>query len=187
MGTEISIMVLLVFMIVGALIAAETKSLLSSVISLGAVGVGVSIAFLFIAAPDLAIVQVSVEVLLLLFFIRATIGREVEHVKGQIRWPGLLVAILLCAGVLAFGVYALGSLPSFGSPVISTVKGAPSNLYLEHSLKETGAPNVVAGIILDYRGYDTLGEATVLFASILGALAILRGRARRGKERGKQT
>ena len=95
MGTEISILVLLVFMIVGALIAAETRSLLSSVISLGAVGVGVSIAFLFIAAPDLAIVQVSVEVLLLLFFIRATIGREVQHVKGQIRWPGLLPAILL--------------------------------------------------------------------------------------------
>lgn len=186
MGTDISIMVLLVFMIVGALIATETKSLLSSVISLGAVGVGVSIAFLFVAAPDLAIVQVSVEVLLLLFFVRATIGREVEHVKGQIRWPGLLLAILLCAGVLAYGVYALRGLPPFGSPVISAVKEAPSNLYLEKSLKETGAPNVVAGIILDYRGYDTLGEATVLFTSILGALAILRGRAKRGKDRGKE-
>ena len=186
MGTEIYILILLVFMIVGALVATETRSLLSSVISLGAIGVGVSIAFLFIAAPDLAIVQVSVEVLLLLFFIRSTIGREVEHVKGQIRWPGLVLAILLSAGVLAFGIYALRSLPAFGDPVIAAVKEAPSNLYLRESLKETGAPNVVAGIILDYRGYDTLGEATVLFASILGALAILRGRAKREKTEGKK-
>jgi multisubunit Na+/H+ antiporter MnhB subunit len=37
----------------------------------------------------------------------------------------------------------------------------------------------VAGVILDYRGYDTLGEATVLFTSILGATIILRARSRK--------
>jgi multisubunit Na+/H+ antiporter MnhB subunit len=183
MGTETYLIILLAFMIVGAIIAAETRSLLSSVISLGAIGVGVSIAFLFIAAPDLAIVQVSVEVLLLLFFIRSTIGREVEHVQGQIRWPGLAFAILLSCAVLGIGIFALRGLPRFGYPIIETVKEAPSNIYLSKGLKETGAPNIVAAIILDYRGYDTLGEATVLFTAVLGALAILRGRAKRGKEK----
>ena len=43
----------------------------------------------------------------------------------------------------------------------------------------------MTGILLDYRAYDTLGEATVLFTAIIGALAILRGRARKKKEEKK--
>jgi multisubunit Na+/H+ antiporter MnhB subunit len=46
-------------------------------------------------------------------------------------------------------------------------------------LKETGAANIVTAVLLDYRAYDTLGEATVLFTSIVGALAILRKKARK--------
>ena len=42
--------------------------------------------------------------------------------------------------------------------------------------------NTVTAILLDYRAYDTLGEATVLFCSVLGALAILRKTARKSKE-----
>ena len=56
--------------------------------------------------------------------------------------------------------------------------------YLEEGLEATGSGNIVTSVILDYRAFDTLGEATVLFASIIGALAILRGRAR-GKARDK--
>ncbi len=46
----------------------------------------------------------------------------------------------------------------------------------------TGATNTVAAVLLDYRAYDTLGEATVIFVSIIGAYAILRrvGRKKEG-------
>jgi multisubunit Na+/H+ antiporter MnhB subunit len=40
--------------------------------------------------------------------------------------------------------------------------------------QETGAANIVASIVLDYRAYDTMGEVTVLFTAILGALTVLR-------------
>jgi len=70
-------------------------------------------------------------------------------------------------------------LPSFGTPSFTLNPDAPSNRYLLNGLKETGAGNIVNGIIFDYRGYDTLGEATILFTSILGALAILRVYARK--------
>jgi multisubunit Na+/H+ antiporter MnhB subunit len=59
------------------------------------------------------------------------------------------------------------------------VDGSPSQTYVEKGLADTGAANVVAAIILDYRGYDTLGEATVLFTSILGATVILRAKSRK--------
>jgi multisubunit Na+/H+ antiporter MnhB subunit len=180
MGTEVILIILLSFMLAGALIAVETKNLLSSVISLGAIGVGTSVAFLFLMAPDLAIVQIAVEVVLLIFLIRATIARDVIPQRGHIAWGGLAVVVVLLAGLLAFGAYAFRDLGGFGQPIIAAVQDAPSNRYLARGMKETGAANIVAAVILDYRGYDTLGEATVLFAAILGALTILRVRSRSG-------
>ena len=178
MGVEIYLLILLVFMIIGALIAVEMKSLLSTVIALGAIGFGLSIAFLFLKAPDLAIVQIAVEVVLLIFLIRATIRRDVVATTGHIRWYGLVVSICLIAVVFGIGLYAFRSLGNFGEPVIAAVGEAPSNEYLAEGLKETGSVNIVTAVLLDYRAYDTLGEATVLFAAIIGALAILRGRAK---------
>lgn len=46
--------------------------------------------------------------------------------------------------------------------------------YIEHGVEEVGGTNIVTDIVFDYRGYDTLGEATVLFTSIAGAIALLR-------------
>ena len=53
-----------------------------------------------------------------------------------------------------------------------------SNIYIKEGLEKTGASNIVTSILLDYRAYDTLGEATVLFTAIIGALAIFREKAR---------
>jgi len=48
------------------------------------------------------------------------------------------------------------------------------NYYITHGLKEVGGTNIVTDIVFDYRGYDTIGEATVLFTAIAGAIALLR-------------
>ena len=180
MEVEVVLVILLVFMAAGALIAVETKTLLSSVISLGAVGVGMSIAFLFLGAPDLALVQIGVEVVLLVFLIRATIGRDIVPEEGRVPWFGVAVVAVLLAALLFFAVSAFRSLETFGVPIFSVLQTAPSNHYLESGLTETGAANIVTSVILDYRAYDTLGEATVLFTAIIGALAVLRGRSQRG-------
>jgi multisubunit Na+/H+ antiporter MnhB subunit len=183
MGTEIYLLILLAFMIIGAIIAVETKNLLSAVISVGAVGFGLSVSFLFLRAPDLAIVQVAVEVVLLIFMIRATISRDTIPERGHIGWPGLIGVVLLTICVFVFGVFAFRDFAEFGTPVIEAVAEAPSNTYIENGLEETGASNIVTSILLDYRAYDTLGEATVLFAAVIGALAVLRGRSRSKKGR----
>ena len=68
-------------------------------------------------------------------------------------------------------------LPAFGEPLLRVSKG-----YIAEGFGITRAANIVTAILLDFRAYDTLGEATVLFASVLGALALLRkdGKVRRG-------
>ena len=75
---------LLVFMVIGSVVAVETRNLLSAVISVSAVGFALSVAFLFLGAPDIAITQLVVEVLVLiiliflflLLFFRAILSKE---------------------------------------------------------------------------------------------------------------
>jgi multisubunit Na+/H+ antiporter MnhB subunit len=45
---------------------------------------------------------------------------------------------------------------------------------IENAQEETGSNNVVAAVLFDYRGLDTLGEATILFTAVTGVLLLLR-------------
>jgi multisubunit Na+/H+ antiporter MnhB subunit len=161
--------ILLIFMIFSAIIAVEVKDLLSSVIAVGAVGFALCVAFLILKAPDLAITQLVVEILCLIILIRATIKRDLPLVVEG-RWifntfstVTFVIVFLICAYA------ALRELPQFGHPIMAVVKK-----YLEEGVTKTGAVNLVTAVILDFRAYDTLGEAAVLFTSVIGIMAVLR-------------
>ena len=171
------IAILLLLMIVAAIVAIETPNLLFSIISLGAVGFLLAIAFMFLGAPDIAITQIAVEVITLVILLRAAISRKLITVSGHREFFGMVatVAVMLVVAVLAVRMFQ--EFPAFGSPVMDRIADAPSGTYLAEGLDKTGAANIVTAVLLDFRAYDTLGEATVLFCSILGALTILRRRA----------
>jgi multisubunit Na+/H+ antiporter MnhB subunit len=161
--------VLLLFMILGAIIAVEVKDLLSSVVAVGAVGLGLSVAFLILKAPDLAITQLVVEILCLIILIRATLKRDIPPLERGKEVVSAIIVLLFIGGFLFFAYLALKDLPSFGHPIMRV-----SQNYLAEGLRKTGATNLVASVILDFRAYDTLGEATVLFTAVIGVLAVLR-------------
>ena len=73
----------------------------------------------------------------------------------------LLSAILL----LFFGglLYLAADLP-FGNPPVADM----DDYFIRNAQEQTGANNVVTSIVFDFRGFDTLGEATVLFTAVLG-------------------
>ncbi len=173
---EIYLLILLIFMIIGSIIAIEAKSLLSSVISVGVVGFSLSIAFLMLGAPDIAITQVVVEVLILVILIRATITMDNTAIEGGGGTFPFVVSLVFFGLFLVFSFFAVQEIPKFGEPLMRV-----SERYLRTSAEETGATNVVTGILLDFRGYDTVGEATVLFTAIVGAFGILRRRGRKKK------
>jgi len=160
---------LLLFMIFAAVVAVQIEDLLSSVIAVGAVGLGLSLAFLILKAPDLAITQLVVEILCLIILIRATINKDIPLVRSG-RWLfNTISTLLFIAFFLTFAYFALKELPNFGQPAMRVAKE-----YIESGLNKTGAANIVAAIILDFRGYDTLGEATILFTAVMGVLAVMR-------------
>ncbi len=170
--------IILILMIVGAIVAVEAKRLLSSIVVMGTVGLGLSLAFLVLKAPDLAIVQLVVEILALIILIRATVKRDVAPTKLTMGVGTVLASLVFVALFLAFAYYAVRGLPRFGYPTMRVAQH-----YLDNGLAKTGAANLVASVILDFRAYDTLGEATVLFTAIIGALAVLRriGRKKPGE------
>ena len=171
--------VLLLFMIIAAIIAIETKNLLSSVICIGAIGFGASLMFLFLRAPDIAITQIVVEVLGLIILIRATISRDLTFITGDREFFGTVISVVIIFVIFLAGIRVFETLPDFGTAIFAKTEGAASQTYIEKGLDDTGAANIVASVILDYRAYDTLGEATVLFTSIIGATVILRRKAKK--------
>jgi multisubunit Na+/H+ antiporter MnhB subunit len=167
------------FVVAAAVVAIEIQDLLAAVISLGAVGFAVAIGFILVQAPDLAIVQIVVEVLTIVFFV-AVIFRSTHEDSTLTKpiAPGRIFSTAVYAGfallAMILGYYALRELPRFGSPLMRVASS-----YIEHGLSQTGAANLVTAVILDYRALDTLGEATVLFTAVAGILAVMRRLGRR--------
>jgi multicomponent Na+:H+ antiporter subunit B len=72
-------------------------------------------------------------------------------------------------------LYATQDMPDWGDP------GSPASIhvsprYLEKTLEETATPNAVTSVLADYRGYDTLGETSVIFTAGVSCILILRKR-----------
>jgi len=78
-----------------------------------------------------------------------------------------LVAALVVGGIM-FG--ALNSIHPFGEPISPVM----DDYFINNAQAERAANNVVTSIVFDYRGFDTLGEATVLFAAVSSVVAIFR-------------
>ena len=163
---------LLAFMILAAFAASALEDILGAVIALSVFGVLMAIAFSILQAPDVALTQAVINSGLVtsLFLVaysqtrkESPAGREGAPAREGLRpaWiqPLALVLCITLGGVLWRG------LASLGLPV--SVSG-PAAHFLEASGRETGAANVVAAILFDYRGFDTLGEATVIFATVCG-------------------
>jgi len=169
----IEIHLILIFMIIAAVIAVQVKDLLSSVVAIGAVGIGLCMAFLVLKAPDLAIMQLVVEILSLIILVRATIRKDLPFSTSG-RWVFNTVStVIFLAVFLWFAYAALKDMRPFGEPLMRI-----SKFYIDKGVILTGADNIVAAITLNFRAVDTMGEATALFAAVIGILALARSASR---------
>lgn len=172
----IEIQLLLLFMIAAAVIAVEAKDLLSSVIAIGAVGMGLALAFLVMKAPDLAMMQLVVEILSLIILIRATVRKDLPF-SASGRWVfntvSTAIFITIFLGLICF---LLKDIQQFGSPLMRV-----SRAYITEGSIRTGMYNVVTAIMTNFRALDTLGEVTAVFAAVISVLTIARKTVRKEK------
>jgi len=153
----------LVFAAVAAT-ALHARRLLALVL-IGVVGLVVSLAFVRFSAPDLALTQLLVEIvtvlllLLALYFMPAESPRESSGLR-RARDAVVAIAAGLGAGLLAWAVL---------TRPFSTIAW----YYLENAKPQGGGYNVVNVILVDFRGFDTLGEITVLGIAAVAIVALL--------------
>jgi multicomponent Na+:H+ antiporter subunit B len=86
--------------------------------------------------------------------------------------------ILAFISVVITGIillYATQDMPDWGDPR-SPASLHVSPRYIEKTIEETATPNAVTSVLADYRGYDTLGETTVIFTAGISCILILRRR-----------
>ncbi|MDE1157260.1 MAG: monovalent cation/H+ antiporter subunit A [Neorhizobium sp.] len=146
---------------------------LASLIMLGGVGLIVCISFLWLSAPDLAMTQLLVEIIttvLILLGLR-WLPKRSELVDEQItfrarfrRFRDLALAVA-CGIGMTFISYAVMTTP---------VPDAIASYFLQNAYVQGGGRNVVNVILVDFRGFDTLGEITVLGVVALTVFALLR-------------
>ncbi|MDD5005838.1 MAG: DUF4040 domain-containing protein [Candidatus Omnitrophica bacterium] len=165
----LELQLLLLFMISAAIIAVEAKDMISSVIALGTVGIGLCLGFLLLKAPDLAITQLVAEILCLIILIRATLKQDLPLVRDGRWFFNTFSTLCFIVIFLIFVFLALKEISVFGNPEMKIAKE-----ILTGSLDKTGATNFITSVILDFRAYDTLGEATILFAAVIGVAAVMR-------------
>ncbi|MFQ6962551.1 MAG: hydrogen gas-evolving membrane-bound hydrogenase subunit E, partial [Clostridium sp.] len=84
----------------------------------------------------------------------------------------ITVSILICMLLIMILVYAVSYLPSVGEKSNPTNNEVPER-YITEGLQETGSVNVVTGMILTYRSFDTFGETTVLFIATCCVMILL--------------
>lgn len=144
-----------------------------AVVLVGAIGLIVSLTFVSLSAPDLALTQLSVEVVsaVLLLMGLALLPPHSPRESSAARRT-LHGAVAITAGVAVAAVAWL---------LLTRSHDSISWYFLEQSVPKGGGTNVVNVILVDFRGYDTFGEITVLGIAAIGVLALMDGlRTRRG-------
>jgi multicomponent Na+:H+ antiporter subunit A len=156
-------------MVAGAVAVVRARSLLFAVAALGIVGYGVAVVFLLFGGPDLALTQFAIETLSVLLFLLVLrrlpplrpLSPRSEHVRDG--------AVAVAGGVFVTALVLAATTAPHPTPLRDYFGAA--------SLALANGRNVVNVILVDFRGFDTLGEITVLAVAALGVLALLRLRA----------
>ncbi|GLR71990.1 DUF4040 domain-containing protein [Agaribacter marinus] len=167
--------VLLVFLLVMALAVLKTRHLFAMAMLFGLYSLLVAGLFVVLDAPDVAFTEAAVgtgisTVLMLVTLASIRDGHEATT-QGKSRTAPLIICVVM-GGLLIYGTHDIAELGDAQSPPNREVAAR----YIEKGQEETGVPNLVTAVLASYRGFDTLGEVTVVLTAGIGVLLLLGNR-----------
>ncbi|MFW6383788.1 MAG: DUF4040 domain-containing protein [Halodesulfurarchaeum sp.] len=165
---------LLTLVVLAAIVSVLLRDILSAIIALAGFSFGAAVVYVLLQAPDVALTEAAVgagaTTVLFLVTIVKTVRPTGERLFEEVRWGPLALAVVLFGGLLA----TVPSLPRVGDVDARVTAGEVTQYYLQNAYPETGVENVVTAVLAAYRGFDTLGEATVVIAAGVAVLVVLR-------------
>ena len=168
--------VLLGLLVITAVAAIRLHDLFAVVMMFGIYSLLAAVVFVVLDAVDVAFTEAAVGVGVSTILMLATLGLVGRWERRPAHRPFLPLLVVAVTGAAL--IYGTLDMPHFGDPDAPAHQHVAPR-YLEKSQEEIGIPNVVTGVLASYRGYDTLGELTVIFTAGVGVLALLGIRRRR--------
>lgn len=171
---------LLTMLVITAVALVRLRGLISMVMLSGIFSLLSAALFMTLDAVDVAFTEAAVgagiTTILLLSSLTLT---GTDEKPPRISWVPLFVVMITGAAL----VYATLDMPYFGDPEAPIHQHVAPH-YIYESAHEVGPPNIVTSVLASYRGYDTLGEVTVIFTAGIGVLILLgrKGRKTEGSE-----
>ncbi len=173
---SIHVILLLALLVVTTITLIRLRDLVAVVILLGLYSLLMAVIWVMLDAVDVAFTEAAVGAGITTILLLAAVALTDREEKPTRRNPiGALLIVTVTGAAL---LYATADMPPFGkadNPIHRHV--APR--YIEQSPEEIGIPNMVTSVLASYRGYDTLGETTVIFTAGIAVLVLLAGRRRR--------
>ena len=172
---EVINVVLLALMVLTAVGIARVRSLFASVVMAGIFSLLSAAMFTVLDAVDVAFTEAAVGAGMTTVLFLGTLGLTTKEEKkpASTSWGALLIVIVTGAAL----IYGTLDLPKYGD-ASAPIHHRTVPRFIEESPKEIDIPNMVTSILASYRGYDTLGETTVIFTAGIGAILLLRRRNR---------
>lgn len=166
-------------MVVSALALLWLRNLFAVVMLSGSFSLNAAVLYVVMDAVDVAFTEAAVGAGIATVLMLGTLALTTSHEKADpgVSWPHLAVVVVVGAAL----IYGTLDMPRYGDPM-APIHQHVAPEYIERGPKQTGMPNVVTSILASYRGYDTLGEVTVVFTAAAGVLALL-GRRRKKKNK----
>jgi multicomponent Na+:H+ antiporter subunit A len=161
-----------------AVAAAAVRRRFTAALFLGVVGYSMAGLFVIQGAPDLALTQVAIESLTTVLFV-LVLRRLPDRFESRVPLWRRSIRIAV-AGVVGLTVFALALTSGSQHP-----ETPASEAMIADALPEGNGRNVVNVILVDFRGFDTLGEITVLTAAAIGTVALARAGRRPGTPDGE--
>lgn len=174
---ELINVLLLAFMAVLAIAIARLRNLFAALMLSSFFSILCAAVFLVLDAVDVAFTEAAVGagIATVLGLGTLILTSAEERPPPSRSWLPLLVVVATGAAL----VYGTLDMPHYGDPN-APVHQHVARHYIENTPAEVGVPNLVTAVLASYRGYDTLGEVTVIFTAGTGLALLIGGRRRRG-------
>ncbi|WP_347917046.1 putative monovalent cation/H+ antiporter subunit A [Paracoccus marcusii] len=160
--------------VAGAILTVWTHSRMTAIAGMGASGIGVSLIFIMFSAPDVAITQLLVEVLVVVLVSVVMLRLPYLPRRSKTRFRTGHAVIAGGAGLVTTFLLMSVMATDFDRRLTSFFEAA--------SYPEAHGRNIVNVILVDFRALDTFGEITVVAIAAIAAFALLRGATRRKPE-----